>query len=498
MSAEAAGAAAPGAGHPAATATEAATAPGGAGPPDGLVRLRIGGAEREGGAGRLDVLDPATGEPAFAVALADEADLDDALAAAAAAFPAWSRTPAAARGSILRRAAALLAERTEPIAAVLTRESGKLLAESRGELARAVETLDWNGGEAGRIGGRLIEGLAPGARRELVPVPLGVVAAFTAWNFPAVLLARKLGAALAAGCTVVLKASEETPATAAAIVAALEDAGLPPGAVNLVFGDPPRVSRHLLASPVVRALTFTGSTAVGRQLAALAGSGLNRMVLELGGHAPVIVCEDADVDAAVTATLPAKFGTAGQSCVAPSRFYVHESLYETFAARFAERAAALTIGPLIGARRVQAMERLTADAVERGARVLTGGERPAGPGFFFPPTVLAGVPDSAEVMREEPFGPIAPIAPFATWDEALARANALPYGLAAYVFTGSLAVDESAARDLEAGNLGINQMAPSLPDAPLGGIDQSGLGYEGGTEGVRAFLHMKLVNRTAA
>jgi succinate-semialdehyde dehydrogenase / glutarate-semialdehyde dehydrogenase len=459
------------------------------------VLLRIGGTPREGGAGAQDVTDPRTGEAAFRVALASDADLDDALAAADAAFSGWSRTPAGERGAVLKAGAALLAERAGEIAAGLVRESGKLEGEAAGELGRAVETLAWNGEEAARIGGRLIEGRSGGARREVLATPIGVVAAFTAWNFPAVLLARKLGAALAAGCTVVLKASEETPWTAAAIVATLEDAGLPPGVVNLVFGDPPRVSRHLLAAPVVKALTFTGSTAVGLQLAALAG--LRPAVLELGGHAPAIVCADADAAAAITALLPAKYGSAGQSCVAPSRFYVHESLYERFASELARRSAETEIGPVIGERRVQAMERLTADAVQRGARVLTGGRRSPGPGFHFPPTVLADVPDDAEVMREEPFGPLAPVAPFSEWDEVLARANALPYGLAGYVFTDSQRIAESAVRDLKAGNIGINQMAPSLPDAPLGGIDQSGLGYEGGSEGVRAFLQMKLVNRSA-
>jgi succinate-semialdehyde dehydrogenase/glutarate-semialdehyde dehydrogenase len=458
------------------------------------VLLRIGGETREGGAGAQDVLDPRTGEPAFQVALASAADLDDALAAAEDAFASWSRTPAGERGAILKAGAALLAERAEEIAAGLVIESGKLLPEAAGELGRAVETFAWNGEEAGRIGGRALEGRADGARREVLATPIGVVAAFTAWNFPAVLLARKLGAALAAGCSVVLKASEETPWTAAAIVATLEDAGLPPGVVDLVFGDPPRVSAHLLGSPVVKALTFTGSTAVGTRLAELAG--LRPAVLELGGHAPAIVCADADVGAAIAALAPAKYGSAGQSCVAPSRFYVHESRYEEFATAFAQRSSQTEIGPVIGERRVQAMERLTADALARGARVLTGGERTSGPGFHFPPTVLADVPDAAEVMREEPFGPLAPLAPFSDWDDVLARANALPYGLAGYVFTDSQRIAESAIRDLKAGNIGINQMAPSLPDAPLGGIDQSGLGYEGGAEGVRAFLQMKLVNRS--
>jgi succinate-semialdehyde dehydrogenase/glutarate-semialdehyde dehydrogenase len=455
-----------------------------------VVPLRIGGEEREGGAGALDVIDPATTKPAFRVALADAQDLDDALEAAAASD--WPRVPAAERGAVLKAGAALLAERAGDIARGLLFESGKLLPEAEGELGRAVETLAWNGEEAGRIGGRLIEGRAAAARREVVATPIGVVAAFTAWNFPAVLLARKLGAALAAGCPVVLKASEETPWTAAAIVATLEDAGLPPGAVDLVFGDPPAVSRHLLASPIVKALTFTGSTGVGTQLAQLAG--LRPAVLELGGHAPAIVCADADIDGAIAALTPAKYGSAGQSCVAPSRFYIHASRYDEFAAKFAQRSAATTIGPVIGERRVTAMERFVADARARGARVLTGGER--GEGFHFPPTVLADVPDDADVMREEPFGPIAPLTSFTDWEDALSRANALPYGLAGYVFTDSQRIAESAVRDLKAGNIGINQMAPSLPDAPLGGLDQSGLGYEGGSEGVRAFVQMKLINRT--
>jgi succinate-semialdehyde dehydrogenase/glutarate-semialdehyde dehydrogenase len=460
-----------------------------------LVPLRIDGTIRAGGAGARDVVNPATGKLAFRVALASDADLDDALASAAAAFAPWSRTPAIERGEILKVAAALVSDRSDTIAQGLVVESGKLLREATDELGRAVETFVWNGEEAGRIGGRALEGRARGARREVLPTPVGVVAAFTAWNFPAVLIARKLGAALAAGCSVVLKASEETPWTAAAIVETLQDAGIPPGVVNLVFGDPPHVSRRLLSSPLVQALTFTGSTAAGTQLAQLAG--LRPAVLELGGHAPAIVCADADVDAAIAALAPAKYAAAGQSCVAPSRFYVHESRYEEFAAGFAERSARTTVGPVIGERRVRALERLTADAVRRGARVLTGGERTPGRGFHFPPTVLADVPDDAAVMREEPFGPIAPIAPFLTWDDALTRANALPYGLAGYVFTDSQRIAEAAIRDLKAGNIGINQTASALPDAPFGGVDQSGLGYEGGSEGVRAFLQMKLVNRAA-
>jgi succinate-semialdehyde dehydrogenase/glutarate-semialdehyde dehydrogenase len=462
------------------------------------VQLHVAGAWREGAAGRRDVLDPATGRAAGTVSLAGPRDLDDALAAAQGAFPAWAATPGHERGAILRRAAELLRERAADVAAGLGREGGKLAAEAAAEVGRAVDTLRWNGEEAGRVEGRVLQGLAPGALRLSLPTPVGVVAAFTAWNFPAVLAARKLGAALAAGCTVVLKAAEETPRTAAEVVRALADAGLPPGALSLVFGDPPRMAEHLIVAPAVRAVTFTGSTAVGRRIAALAARGPKRCVLELGGHAPVLVAEDADLELAVRATLPAKLGSAGQSCVAPSRFYVHASRYPEFTERFAVAALDAPVGPVISARRRDALERLVADAVERGARVVCGGQRPAGEGFRVAPTVLADVPDDAEIMVEEPFGPVAALAPFAELDDAIARANATAYAFAAYLFCDSARTRERVVAGLEASNLGINQPAPSLPDAPLGGMAASGYGYEGGRDGIAAFQHLRLVSQTAA
>jgi succinate-semialdehyde dehydrogenase/glutarate-semialdehyde dehydrogenase len=461
------------------------------------VRLLVGGEWRDGSGGRLDVVDPATGRPAGAVALAGPGDLDDALAAAQRAFPAWAATPGHDRGTILKRAAALLGERAGEVAGALSVEGGKLAAEAAGEVGRAIETLQWNGEEAGRIEGRIIQGRAPGAQRLSAPEPVGVVAAFTAWNFPAVLAARKLGAALAAGCTVILKAAEETPRTAAEVVRALADAGLPAGAVNLVFGDPPRVSEHLIGAPAVRAVTFTGSTAVGRIIAGLAARGPKRCVLELGGHAPVIVAQDADVDLAVRATLPAKFGSAGQSCVAPSRFYVHADRYDAFADAFAAAARALPIGPVITPRRLEAMERMTADAVARGARVLCGGERSGDEGYFFAPTVLADVPDDALLAREEPFGPIAALAPFTDVDDAVARANGTAYAFAAYLFTDSARTRDRVLTGLRASNIGVNQMAPSMPDAPLGGQQDSGYGYEGGRDGIHAFQHFRLISQAA-
>jgi succinate-semialdehyde dehydrogenase/glutarate-semialdehyde dehydrogenase len=280
-------------------------------------------------------------------------------------------------------------------------------------------------------------------------------------------------------------------------VRALADAGLPAGAVNLVFGDPPRVSEHLIGAPAVRAVTFTGSTAVGRIIAGLAARGPKRCVLELGGHAPVIVAQDADVDLAVRATLPAKFGSAGQSCVAPSRFYVHADRYEAFADAFAAAARALPIGPVITPRRLEAMERMTADAVARGARVLCGGERSGDEGYFFAPTVLADVPDDALLAREEPFGPIAALAPFTDVDDAVARANGTAYAFAAYLFTDSARTRDRVLTGLRASNIGVNQMAPSMPDAPLGGQQDSGYGYEGGRDGIHAFQHFRLISQAA-
>ncbi len=461
-------------------------------------RLFIGGAWRDCRAGQADVIDPRTGEPTATVALASRADLDDALAAAEGASASWSAQPAHERGAVLKRAADLLETRADDVAAGLVLEGGKLPAEAAGEIARAVDTLRFNGEEAARVEGRIIQGRAPGATRLSIPTPVGVVAAFTAWNFPAVLATRKLGPILAAGCPVVLKAAEETPRTAGEVVRALADAGVPPGVVNLVFGDPAQVSQHLIGAPAVRAVTFTGSTAVGRIVARLAAAGPKRCVLELGGHAPVIVAQDADVELAVTSTLPAKFGSAGQSCVAPSRFYVHDSRYPEFAERFTAAARIVEVGPVISERRLAAMEALVADARDRGARVLCGGERTGNGGYGFSPTVLADVPEEADLMREEPFGPIAALSPFRDLDDVLARANSTDYGLAAYVFTDSVRTRDHLVGGLRAGNIGVNQMAPSMPDAPLGGMQESGYGYEGGREGIEAFQHFRLVNQTAA
>lgn len=474
----------------------------------GDVQIQVGGVWQTGGAGWIDVQNPSKAESVGRVASADRRQIVAAVASAQDAFPAWSQLPGQERGAVLTRAADLLERRASDVATLLCLEGGKLTAEAVGEIRRAADTLRWNGEEAGRVEGRIIQGMTPGSRRLSVPTPLGVVAAFAAWNFPAVLAARKLGAILASGCTTVLKAAEQTPATAAAIVEVLLEAGAPAGVVNLVFGDPEMVSSELIAAPAVRAVTFTGSTRVGRLIAAHASTGLKPAVLELGGHAPVIIDEDADLDLAVRATLPAKFGSAGQSCVAPSRYFVHHACFDEFVDGFVSTVRNLkpggyddpraSIGPVIGPERLAAMERLTADATDRGARVLCGGTRASDIGHFWMPTVLVNVPADADVMTEEPFGPIAVVNPFDSIDDAIAAANATAFAFAGYVFTNSLRTRETVIRDLHASNLGINQMAPSLPDAPLGGMQDSGIGYEGGRDGIAAFQHLRLVSETAA
>jgi succinate-semialdehyde dehydrogenase/glutarate-semialdehyde dehydrogenase len=458
-------------------------------------------------AGSLDNVDPGDGSVVGRVTLASGEQVAAAIAAASSAFPAWSGTLATTRGRILTRASELLSDRIEEASATILLETGKTRADARGEILRAIDNLRWNGDQASRIQGTSYLGIAEGSRRHSIPTPLGVVAAVTAWNFPAVLATRKLGAALAAGCTVVLKASEFCPATARLIVEVLAEAGLPDGVVNLVFGDPGAVTEQLLSAPEVKVLTFTGSTAVGKQLAALAAPNLVRSVLELGGHAPVIVWSDADIDHVVATTAPAKFGSAGQSCVAPSRYFVHEELYETFTQALAEKARSLkighgnepetTIGAVAHQGRVDALVRLSDDARSRGGRVVTGGNQVDRPGFYFEPTVLADVPFDADIMTEEPFGPICTVNPISTIDEAIARANSAPYSFAAYLFTNSVTVRNAVVAGLNASNIGVNQTAPSLPDVPLGGLGNSGYGYEGGVEGILSFTQLRLVNETA-
>ena len=466
--------------------------------------LFIDGTWREGRGGqRTAVLNPADESKLADLPLAEIADLDEALEAAARAFRLWRRTTAFERAAILERAAELLAERRAEIAFVVTCEQGKPLAEAGMEIDRCVDTFRWFAGEATRLVEEVYPKRPQGFRQKKVAEPLGVVAAFTAWNFPAILIARKLAPALAAGCSVILKASEEAPASAMALVKALEDAGLPKGLVNLVFGVPDEVSAHLLSQPRVRKLSFTGSVPVGKLLAVRAAEHLARCTLELGGHAPAVIFEDADLEKAVADCTAFKFRNAGQVCITISRFYVQESVYGEVLERFAEKANAIktgpgldpssTMGPLANARRLAAMEELTGDAIGCGARVVLGGTRLGNQGYFYAPTVLADVPETARIMREEPFGPIAPFASFADEEEVVTRSNALEYGLAAYAFSADPARLDRMGRDLEAGMVGLNALTPALADTPTGGLKASGIGYEGGREGLEAYFHKKVL-----
>ncbi|QQO23486.1 aldehyde dehydrogenase family protein [Bradyrhizobium diazoefficiens] len=452
----------------------------------------------------LPIMNPATERHFGRVAVAAASDLDEALTAARACLPRWSNTPARERGALLVRAARMLKEKIDVAAAALSEEQGKTIVEAKGEYTRAVDTLEWNGSQAEK----LCCPVPIDQNRMIVPEAVGVVAAFTPWNYPAVLNARKLAAALAAGCPVILKGAEETPSAGVHIVRALEEAGLPAGAVSLMFGDPPMISEHLLGSSVVRAMSFTGSTAVGKQLAKLAANNLQRCVLELGGHSPVVVFDDTDISKAVAAITAYKFECAGQSCNAPSRILVARRIYEEFLVRLVDAAKGIKIGdpydpetdmgPMANARRIEAMERLTRDALDRGAKLEIGGRRLDQRGFYWPPTILTKVRPDSKVLREEPFGPILTVAPFGTIEEAIEEANATEYGLASYLFTESREIQSRMIRSLSAGAVSVNRLKGVSADAPNAGINQSGYGYEGGVEGMRAFQNLKLVNMAGA
>jgi len=455
------------------------------------------------GSGDRFVVNPATGEQLARLPIASRDDLDRALASAERAFPGWKATSVVARSQILRKAAQIMRERLDDIARTMTLEQGKVLAESRMETAAAADILDWYAEEGRRAYGRVIPSRAVGTRFLTIKQPVGPVAAFSPWNFPAVIPARKVGAALAAGCTCVLKPAEETPATMLLMAQALAEAGMPEGVLSVVTGNPSEISSYLIASPIVRKVSFTGSTAVGREIGRLAADSIKRTTLELGGHAPVLVLDDADPEAAAAASAASKFRNAGQVCISPTRFYVHDRIYDDFVDAFAGKARALTVadgttdgaqmGPTANPRRVTAMEGLTADAVSAGARLVAGGERGANQGFFWQPTVLADVPDTARIMNEEPFGPVAMIRRVTSTDEAIAEANRLPYGLAAYAFTRSSANSIRLGEEVETGMLGINTFMINMPETPFGGVKESGYGSEGGSEGLEAYLDVKLI-----
>lgn len=449
------------------------------------------------------VLNPATGEEIARLPMATKDDVAEAATAAGDALRTWRRQPAPARSAILKRAAALMRERCEIIAYALTREQGKPVAEARGELGFAAEIFDWFAEEGKRLYGRIIPGRSDGSRQIVELEPVGAVAAFSPWNFPLVTSAKKIAPALATGCSVILKPAEETPLAPLLMVKCLEDAGLPPGVLNVVFGDPATISEQLIAHKAIRKITFTGSVPVGKRLAHLAADHMKRVTMELGGHAPVIVFKDAPIAKVASLAVTTKFRNAGQICSSPTRFFVEEDAYGAFVSEMSGLASSLRVGdgfdpdiqmgPLANLRRITAMEELTQDARLRGARA-SGGNRLNRSGFFFQPTILHDVDPAARVMNEEPFGPLAAIVPFRSAEDALSAANSLDFGLAAYVFTASPRLQRLCSETIEAGLVGINTFAISQPETPFGGVKGSGYGYEGGLEGIEPYLVRKFVH----
>lgn len=455
---------------------------------------------------RMEIVDPATEQTVGTVPVATPADLDRALEAAERGWRSWAAVDAWTRSAALRRVAALVRNRVESIAGVLTEEQGKPLGEAKSEVLAAADQFDWYADEARRIYGRVIDGHSRAQRLLVLRQPIGPVAAFTPWNFPALLPARKLAPAIAAGCAVILKPAEEAPRTALCLAQACHDAEVPAGVVNVVTGRPSDISEHLIRSDVIRKVSLTGSVPVGRDILRLCAEGVKAVSMELGGHAPVLVFEDADVENAAEIAARGKFRNNGQVCIAASRFYVQTSVVQRFTERFVEvtkslrigdgRGAHTDVGPLANRRRLEATEALVADALHRGARLRCGGRRPPQltRGFYFEPTVLTGVDISMRVMNEEPFCPIAPIATFTDFDDALRQANASPYGLAGYVFTSNTRTAFLAAEALDVGMVGVNHLVIAAAEIPFGGVKQSGFGREGGSEGIEAYTVTKYVN----
>jgi succinate-semialdehyde dehydrogenase/glutarate-semialdehyde dehydrogenase len=465
------------------------------------LRLYIGGEWRR--ADGQPVINPADESTLGIVPSASRADLDAALEAARGGLKVWSKTSPAKRAQVILKAVDIMRSRVEEMAVAMTLEQGKPIAQSRLEILRGCEIIEWDAQEGRRTYGRVIPG-EPGIRHTVLRQPIGVVAAFSPWNFPMSSPARKVGGALSAGCSIILKASEETPAGAVQLVQAFHDAGLPPGVLNLVFGTPSEISEYLIPQPTVRLVTFTGSIPVGKHLAEMAGKYMKPAIMELGGHAPVIVCDDVDPVATAATGVTGKTRNAGQVCVSPTRFFVEKPIFEKFKDAFAEKAKTVKVGdgmdpanqmgPLANHRRIEAMEALVADARQKGAEVLAGGERIGNRGYYFPLTVLANVPDDARAMTQEPFGPLALINPVNSLDEAIEKANALPYGLAAYAFTRSARNADRLADGVEVGNLSINNFVASMAETPFGGVKESGYGREGGTEGLSHYTVVKNVS----
>jgi succinate-semialdehyde dehydrogenase / glutarate-semialdehyde dehydrogenase len=475
-----------------------------AGYPDTL--LLIDGEWTKATGGRtIPVANPATGETIGRVAHADRSDLDRALEAAEKGFRHWRKVSAYDRSKLMRKAANLLRKRAESIARIMTMEQGKPLAEAKMETLAGADVIDWFAEEARRTYGRVIPARAEGIYQLVIKEPVGPVAAFTPWNFPINQVVRKLSAALAAGCSIIVKPPEETPGSPAEMVRCFVDAGVPAGVVNVVYGVPAEVSEYLIPHPVIRKISFTGSTAIGKQLAALAGAHMKRATMELGGHAPAIVFDDADIDSASRILSASKIRNAGQVCISPTRFLVQEPVFDEFVDKFVAHIKSVKVGdglepgtqmgPMANPRRIQAMEAFIGDAVKHGADLRTGGSRIGNKGNFFEPTVLTNVPTEARIMNEEPFGPVAVIAPFHGFDDVVAEANRLPYGLASYAYTRSAKTATAIAAAVEAGMMSINHHGLALPEVPFGGVKDSGYGSEGGLEAIESYLNTKFVSQ---
>jgi succinate-semialdehyde dehydrogenase/glutarate-semialdehyde dehydrogenase len=470
------------------------------------IQLFINGAWGPSASGRtLPVVNPANGNQIGAVAYAERADLDRALEAADQGFRAWRKISAFDRAKLMRKAANLFRERADAVAPMLTMEQGKPLGEAKQEVLAGADVIDWFAEEARRAYGRVIPARAEGVYQLVIKEPVGPVAAFTPWNFPINQVVRKLSAALAAGCSIIIKAPEETPASPAELIRAFADAGVPAGVINLVYGSPADISAYLIPHPVIRKMSFTGSVAVGKQLAALAGSHMKRTTMELGGHAPVIIFDDADVDLAAKTMTFMKYRNAGQVCVSPTRFLVQEGAYASFVEKFVAGAKAIKVGDgfdkdtkmatLANPRRSRAMEAHVEDAKKRGGKVLAGGYPIGEKGNFFEPTVITELPKDAMAMNQEPFGPLAIINPFRNFDDAVTEANRLPFGLAAYAWTRSAKTANAIAASVETGMMTINHLGLALPEVPFGGVKDSGYGSEGGSEAIEAYLNPKFVSQ---
>jgi succinate-semialdehyde dehydrogenase/glutarate-semialdehyde dehydrogenase len=471
------------------------------------VLLHIDGCWRSSGSrATIPVINPATEEVVGTVAHASRDDLDQALAAANKGFHLWRKTSPFERAKLMRKAADIIRQRADEIARLMTIEQGKPFGEAQGETLAAADVIEWFAEEARRTYGRAIPSRVEGVCQLALKEPVGPVAAFAPWNFPINQVVRKLSPALAAGCSIIVKGPEETPASPAELIRAFVDAGIPAGVIGLVYGVPAEISEYLIPHPTIRKISFTGSTPVGKQLAALAGLHMKRATMELGGHAPAIIFEDADLDAATKVLATAKFRNAGQVCVAPTRFLVQERVFDAFVDKVVGFARAIkvgdgldpatTMGPLANGRRLHAMDSLIADAVQHGATIATGGHRIGNKGYFFEPTVLTNPSREARAMNEEPFGPLALITPFTDFYEAAEEANRLPFGLAAYAFTKSAKTASAIASVVESGMITINHTGLALPETPFGGIKDSGYGSEGGIEGMDAYLVTKFVSQS--